>query len=44
MQLNGITTGIVFVVALDTLGSEGAIDSPLAFLAVTLTTIGSKSS
>jgi hypothetical protein len=44
IELNGITTGIVFVVELTMLGSDGAIDNPLAFLAVTLTTIGSKSS
>jgi hypothetical protein len=40
IEFEGITIGIVLVVALEELGAEGVSESPLAFLAVTLATIG----
>jgi hypothetical protein len=40
IELEGITAGIVLVVAEESLGIEGASENPFAFLAVTLTTIG----
>ena len=40
IELDGITLGIVFVVADEELGNEGDYEDPFAFFAVTLTTIG----
>lgn len=40
IEFEGIAIGIVFVVALKLLGNEGETERPLAFCAVTRTTIG----